>query len=133
LKEKGDNGLIKRIIENWLTNTNEIGYQIPFCQYLISENHTIISISSHSSIEQGKDIISIDKDGIVHAFQLKGGNIKTVEWRNIQGEIMDLMRIPINHPSVDISSGHKPFLVTNGLISEPVINLTLSHYLSASV
>jgi hypothetical protein len=121
LKEKGESGLIKRVIENWLTNTNEIGYQIPFCQYLISENHKIISISSHSSIEQGKDIISIDKDGTVHAFQLKGGNIKTAEWRNIQGEIMDLIRIPINHPSVDISAEHKPFLVTNGLISEPVI------------
>lgn len=121
LQEKGESGLIKRIIENWLTNTNELGYQIPFCQYLISENHKIISISSHSSIEQGKDIISIDKDGIVHAFQLKGGNIKKAEWRNIQGEIMDLIRIPINHPSVDILAGHKPFLVTNGLISETVI------------
>lgn len=109
MKGKGESGLIERVIENWLTNTNEIGYQIPFCQYLISENHTIIYISPHSSLEQGKDIISIDENGIVHAFQLKSGNIKTSEWRKIQGEIIDLIMIPINHPSIDISTSQNHF------------------------
>jgi hypothetical protein len=120
LKVKGENGLIKRIIENWLTNTNELGYQIPFCQYLISENHTIIYNSSHGPLEQGKDIISIDENGIVHAYQLKGGDINLNEFRKIQGEIDDLITIPVKHPSVDASTKHKAYLVTNGTINDIV-------------
>ena len=112
--------MIDRVIENWLTNINEKGYQIPFCQYLISEKHTIIYISPHGPMEQGKDIISIDKNGIVYAFQLKGGDINLTEWRNIQGEIDDLITIPIQNPSVDVSTPYIPYLVTNGKISDPV-------------
>lgn len=120
MTERREYGLIERVIENWLTNTNEKGYQIPFCQYLISEKDTIIYISPHGPMEQGKDIISIDKNGIVYAYQLKGGDINLTEWRNIQGEIDDLITIPIKHPSIDASTSYIPFLVTNGEISDPV-------------
>ncbi|QLC50079.1 hypothetical protein HWN40_07405 [Methanolobus zinderi] len=112
--------MIKRIIENWLTKTNEKGYQIPFCQYLISQKHTIVYISPHGPMEQGKDIISIDNNGEVYAFQLKGGNINLTEWRKIEGEISELIEVPVKHPSIDYSVFHKPFLVTNGEISDPV-------------
>lgn len=120
MKEKGESGLIKRIIENWLTNTNELGYQIPFCQYLISEHHTIIYNSSHGPLEQGKDIISIDENGTVHAYQLKGGDINLTEYRKIQGELDDLITIPVKHPSIHASTKHKAYLVTNGTINDYV-------------
>ncbi len=67
--------MIERIIENWLINTNEKGYQIPFCQYLISKNYTIVHISTHGQMEQGKDIIAKDENETPYAFQLKAGDI----------------------------------------------------------
>ncbi|MFB0502378.1 MAG: hypothetical protein ACETWE_00910, partial [Candidatus Bathyarchaeia archaeon] len=47
IEKGGRNGLIERIIENSLTNTNEKGCQIPFCQYLISKGHTALGVSFH--------------------------------------------------------------------------------------
>jgi hypothetical protein len=120
LTKKGKNGLIERVIENWLTNSNEIGYQVPFCQYLISEGSTVLHLSSHGQMEQGKDIISIDRQGQPCAYQLKAGDIDLTEWRTIKGEIDDLIEIPINYPGIDKNTQHRAILVTNGKISDPV-------------
>jgi hypothetical protein len=120
LTKKEKNGLIERVIENWLTNTNEVGYQVPFCQYLISEGSTVLHLSSHGQMEQGKDIISIDRNGQPCAYQLKAGDMDLAEWRTIKGEIDDLIEIPINFPGVDKTVKHRAILVTNGKISDPV-------------
>ena len=120
MTKKEKNGLIERVIENWLTNTNEVGYQVPFCQYLISEGSTVLHLSSHGQMEQGKDIISIDRKGQPCAYQLKAGDIDLAEWRTIKGEIDDLIEIPINYPGVDKTLKHRSVLVTNGKISDPV-------------
>lgn len=88
--------MIDRIVENWLTNTNEIGYQIPFCQYLMTSNFTILHISTHGQMEQGKDIITLDENEKPCAFQLKSGTINVTIWRKIKGEIDELVEIPIN-------------------------------------
>ena len=112
--------MIERVIENWLTNTNERGYQIPFCQYLISMGYTILGMSFHGPMEQGKDIIAIDEKKIPCAFQLKSGDINEGVWRRIKGEIDDLVEIPIKHPSVDKSIKHRCVLVTNGRITDEV-------------
>jgi hypothetical protein len=112
--------LIERVIENWLTNTNEIGYQVPFCQYLVTEGYTLLHLSSHGQMEQGKDIISIDQKGNLCAFQLKAGNIDLPEWRQIRGEIEELVEIPINFPGIPKDVKHRSVLVTNGAISDPV-------------
>lgn len=112
--------MIERIVENWLTNTNEIGYQIPFCQYLISNNFTILHISKHSQLEEGKDIISLDPKGKPCAFQLKAGDINGRVWREIKGEIDELVELPINYPALKKSIKHRAILVTNGIITEPV-------------
>ena len=112
--------MIERVVENWLTNTNEKGYQIPFCQYLISNNYTIFHVSSHGQMEQGKDIIAIDENGIPCAFQLKSGDINGNIWRRIKGEIDELVEIPINYPLVDKKIGHRSIFVTNGRITDKV-------------
>ncbi|MDR2708270.1 MAG: hypothetical protein LBB87_05970 [Nitrososphaerota archaeon] len=112
--------MIERVVENWLINTNEIGYQIPFAQYLLSENYTILHLSSHGQMEQGKDIISLDNKNIPCAHQLKGGNIDLSEWRAIKGEIDALVEIPIHYPGIDKSIMHRAVLVTNGTITDPV-------------
>jgi hypothetical protein len=112
--------LIERVIENWLINTNEIGYQVPFCQHLVSEGYTLLHLSSHGQMEQGKDIISFDKQGIPCAFQLKGGDIDVIEWRKIKGEIDELVEIPVNFPGISKDAKHRAVLVTNGKITDPV-------------
>jgi hypothetical protein len=114
--------MIERVVENWLTSTNERGYEIPFCQLLAFQGHRILHISSHGPQEQGKDIITIAPDGVPCAYQLKGEkhiNLRT--WRAIRGEIEELIEIPIQHPSVtDDFPYHRAYLVNNGLLADTV-------------
>lgn len=112
--------MIERAIENWLISTNERNYQVPFCQALLQAGHKILYISSHRPMEQGKDIISIDKEGVCCAYQLKTGNLDLPAWRNIYGEINELVQLPVVHPSVDTSKTHKAFIVTNGQLTDEV-------------
>lgn len=73
--------MIERLIENWLSSTNERGYEVPFCQLLMAEGHRIIHLNRHSPTEQGKDVISLDHKGKLCAFQLKGRDIDIARWR----------------------------------------------------
>ena len=112
--------MIERAIENWLINTNERNYQTPFCQALMVQGHTILYNSRHGPLEEGKDIVTVDKEGKFHAYQLKTGNIDLRVWRDIQGEIDDLVRVPIVHPSVPRGSEYQSYLVCNGEINDIV-------------
>ncbi len=112
--------MIERAIENWLINTNERNYQLPFCQILLKKGHNILYVSKHRPLEQGKDIISVDNNGKKIAYQLKTGNIGISYWRRIQGEIVDLVSLPVKHPSIGKKVNHNSFLVTNGEISDEV-------------
>lgn len=112
--------MLERAIENWLINTNERNYQVAFCQALICEGQDIIYNSRHGSLEHGKDIITKDKSGNINAYQLKTGDVNLSAWRNIKGEIEDLISIPVIHPSIDARIIHKSFLVLNGRISDEV-------------
>jgi hypothetical protein len=103
-----------------LTSTNERGYQIPFCQCLIQEGFTILHISKHTQSEQGKDIIAIDPDGMVCAYQLKTGDINLAKWRSMQEEVRELVELPVAHPAVDKNQPVRHFFVTNGMIDDPV-------------
>jgi|WetSurMetagenome_2_1015567.scaffolds.fasta_scaffold36484_2 hypothetical protein len=112
--------MIERVIENWLTNTNERGYEIPFCQLLISEGYTILGMSFHGQVEQGKDIIALNKRGAPCAFQLKSGNINQYAWNKIKSEIDDLLEMPIKHPKINSQLKRHCFLITNGIINDKI-------------
>ena len=113
--------MLERVIENWLDNTTERNYQEPFCYILSSEGHTIIHSTRHSATELGKDIITIDPNGIPCAFQLKTGNITLAKWQNeVSRQIDSLVVGNIIHSSVDTQQHHKSYLVTNGNIVEEV-------------
>lgn len=113
--------MIERLIENWLTNANERGYEVPFCQLLMAEGHRVIHLNRHSPMEQGKDIISLDARGRLCAFQLKCGDIDIKRWRGeIKPEVDALVENIVEHPAVR-SGFAVPYLVTNGRLSEPVI------------
>lgn len=112
--------MIERAIENWLIKTNERNYLAPFCQILMHKGHKIIYKSSHRPMEQGKDVITIDKSGKYCAYQLKTGNIDLTKWREIRPEIEELIQLPIIHPSIDKNEMHKSFLVFNGNLTDEV-------------
>ena len=113
--------MLERIIENWLDKTTERSFQQPFCYMLSAEGHTIIHSTGHSATELGKDIITIDGDGTLCAFQLKTGNITLAKWQNeVSRQIDSLVVGKIVHPSVETLAHHKSYLVTNGNIREEV-------------
>lgn len=115
------NPFLARAIENWLAKTNELGYQLPFCQLLLSEGHSVVHVSRHNAFEQGKDLISFDAAGELCAFQLKGGNITVAGWRKeILAEVEELINYSVVHPSVAPGTRHKSFLVTNGNLEDTV-------------
>jgi hypothetical protein len=114
-------GVIERVVENWLTSSNERSYQIAFCQLLVAEGETVVYISPHGPFEQGKDVVTLDKKGNVRGYQLKCGDFGLAEWREHKGEINDLVELPIQHPAVQGARHHTSFLVTNGNIKDPAL------------
>lgn len=115
--------MLEKLIENWLDSASERTYQPIFCQILSNLGYEIFISTRHTPIEFGKDIIAVDEDGIVHAFQLKGnpGKILTLnEYRKITPQLHELMNQKIHIPGKNIVS-HKSYLVTNGEIEESVI------------
>jgi hypothetical protein len=104
----------ERLLENWLTDVNELGYQLPFCEALVAEGYTILHVSRHGRGEHGKDVVARRHDGVLCSFQLKGGDIVLSEWRKIRGEVEELVQLPVRIPGVSEDEQHIPHLVTNG-------------------
>ena len=112
--------MIERLIENWLDNVNERGYEAAFCQALAARGYRIVHRSSHGPMEQGKDVIAVSWDGEICAYQLKTGNLDQRLWREITGEVIDLVESAILHPNIDPNQRFKPYLVANGEITDAV-------------
>lgn len=113
--------MIARVVGNWLTNTTEREYQLPFCQLLSSKGHRVLHVSTHGQGERGKDIVTQDRSGHICGYQLKTGNIGVPEWRGIRGEIDDLTTLKISLPNVPSKRNwHQSFLVTNGRFTAEV-------------
>lgn len=118
--------MIERVVENWLTSTNERGgYEIAFRQLLAFQGHRILHKSSHGQMEQGKDIVTIAPDNVPCAYQLKAeGDISLNKWRKMKGEVDELIEIPIQHPSVaNDFPNHRAYLVNNGFLKDTVRRL----------
>lgn len=115
--------MLERVIENWLVNATERQYQIPFCQLLSAEGETVIYVSTHGPLELGIDVLTLDTNGFPKAYQLKMGNVALGEWRQYLGEVVQLVE---SHPSTPAlpknSPQHQPFLVTNGVFRDTVLN-----------
>lgn len=113
--------MLGRIIDNWLTSVNERQYQLPFCQVLAAEGETILYVSTHGPFEKGKDIITRTATGEIRAYQLKAGDIGLSVWRNIYGEIVNLVELAIELPGATPITEFVPYLVTNGELTDPAL------------
>lgn len=112
--------MLGRVVEDWLTNVNELGYEDSFLQALVAGGHTIVHKQQHGGLELGKDLITKDRGGEYCCYQLKGGSIDQGKWAQIASQIDLAVSSPIFHPNVPTGSQFKPFLVTNGEITDPV-------------
>jgi len=112
--------MVEKLIENWLTSTNERGYMPAFCQLLVSQGYQLLYISPHGPDEAGKDIIAKNPEGKLECFQLKNGDVNLSEFRKIEGELEELLKHPIVHPSVSAKERYDSFLVVNGRVNDPV-------------
>lgn len=112
---------ISKAITNWLHTVNEGSYQPVFCEWLKLNGHIIKSSIKNTNFEQGKDVISIDENNVIHAFQLKGGKITLDRWRReVRPEIDILIDGGIQYPGIPRDSNFVPYLVTNSDIAENV-------------
>lgn len=112
----------EKLIERWLDSINERGYQAAFLQMLAGEGHAVVHSTRHMAIEFGKDVVSIDPEGVPCAFQLKGnpgGRLTLAQFREIKGQIEELVEQPIRYPGIP-DTPHKCYLVTNGEVEEEV-------------
>ena len=113
-------GLLERVIEDWLTKTDERSYQLPFVALLARNGHRIKMVSRHGPGEHGKDIVSIAKDGSVCAYQLKAGDVGTPAWRSIVEEVRECASVPVGIPGMRRKVASRAFLVLTGQVSDSV-------------
>ena len=110
-----------KILEYWLDNSTERGYQPAFCQMLLQQGFTVLHSTRHCAIELGKDVIARDSHGNLFAYQLKGNprsKINLTEFRSIEPQLRELVHLPVKIASVERDEVHRSFLVTNGGIEE---------------
>lgn len=115
--------MLEKLIENWLDNTTERSFQLPFCSILTAKGFTVVHITRHCGMELGKDVIAIDPEGVPCAYQLKtagGGKISLAQWQRDNRQLVDLVGGRLVHPSLPPHNWHRAFLVANGTIDEEV-------------
>ncbi|MCK4821642.1 hypothetical protein KA005_38105 [bacterium] len=114
--------MLRRLLESWLDSASERSYQSAFCQMLSAKGHTILHSTRHSALEFGKDIITLNPDGIPCAYQLKGNpgsRLSLSQFQKIQNQLVQLVSQPIIYPGIPIQP-FNTFLVTNGIVEEEV-------------
>ena len=116
----------ERIVEDWLSRINERGYQAAFGQILAATGHKVLRIS-HSPYEHGKDVLAVTSVGEVRAYQLKDGNIGLKEWENGYSQVCALVETLPVHPSLPATYAFRPWLVTNGLFTDPALDRIHQH------
>jgi hypothetical protein len=107
-----------KLVEEWLTKAGERGgFDQAFAQLLTSQGHEVLW-QGHSRIEFGKDIVTVDSEGLFHAYQIKDEDLTLSEIRKHDSQVTDLVEVPIQHPRVPPGTSHIPHLITSGLAKE---------------
>jgi len=115
--------LLERLIENWLDSASERSFQPIFCQALVNQGYQILHSTRHNAQEHGKDVIAMNPEGELCAFQLKGHPRKRLGLAQYNTEIVHqinaLANLPVDFPGLS-DKRHKSYFVTNGQIDEVV-------------
>ncbi len=112
----------ERLIANWLTKASERSLEIPFAQLLMLKGHTVLSGPAHHPFEHGKDLLTLDHDRRLCAFQLKGGTSKFTlrDFEKHEAELHALATTAASHPNLPTSRvPDRVCLVTNQELTPP--------------
>ena len=114
--------MIEKLIENWLINARERDYEVPFAQLLAGEGNRILVGPVHHPFEHGKDILTFDPNGDLHAYQLKGPDLISIkDFEKIQGQAQTLAEAAVTHPALKVPKiPDGAFLVTNATVTPAV-------------
>lgn len=108
--------MIEKLIENWLDRSTERSWQRPFCAMLAARGHNVVHSTRHSEFELGVDVISLNPQNEVCAFQLKsarGERLTLNEWREISSQVDDMVCRQLKHPAIPEQCQHRSFLVVD--------------------
>lgn len=110
-----------RAVEHWLDSANELWYQPIFCQWLLVEGFSLKYSIKNTNFEYWKDVVAVDPQWVVYAYQLKWWDIDQNRWRSeVKPEIEVLIDCLVQHPDINRQTWHVSYLVTNWEISETV-------------
>jgi len=113
----------ERLADDWLTRINERGYDVAFCQVLLSKGKRVLR-AGHSPVEHGKDVIATSADlSDVWAYQLKTGDITLKDVQKLQGQMGMLVETRPMFPGLPPIFSYHPVLVTTGEFNEPAMSL----------
>ena len=110
----------ERLLEDWLDKIGERGFEVPFSQSLVTKGHKILYMG-HSPIEHGKDIVTRDANGRLHAYQLKQGSVDLKVWERIRPQVVALVETAAEHPNVG-NERFQPWLVVSGEFTAPAVS-----------
>ena len=114
----------ERLADDWLTRINERGYDVAFCQILLSKQKRVLR-AGHSPVEHGKDVIATAADqSDVWAYQLKTGDITLKDVQNLQGQLSMLVETRPMFPGLSRAFVYHPVFVTTGEFNEPAMSTT---------
>lgn len=112
--------MFARIVEDWLISAGERGYEAAFAQLLATEGYRVLHAPVHHPFEHGKDLVATAPDGALHAFQLKGGDMRLPGLEAIQGQLLTLSTTAVRYPGVEPPRlPDRAFLVTSGRLTPP--------------
>lgn len=113
----------ERLADDWLSRINERGYDVAFCQVLLSGGKRVLR-AGHSPVEHGKDVIATSADqSSVWAYQLKTGDITLKDVQKLQGQLSMLVETRPMFPGLAPNFNYHPVLVTTGEFNEPAMSL----------
>lgn len=93
--------MLERVIDDWMTNAGERGFESAFTQLLIAEGYRVLHHPAHHPMEHGKDLVAYAPDGALCAFQLKGGDLDLKKFESIQQQLFALAATALVYPGVD--------------------------------
>ena len=112
--------MLERIVDAWLTNAGERGFERAFAQLLAVEGHRILHGPVHHPFEHGKDLVTIAPDGKLSAFQLKGEDLGRTDVDRMFGQLMSLVATAVTYPGIEPPRApDRVFLVTAGVLTPP--------------
>jgi hypothetical protein len=112
--------VLERVIDDWLTNVGERGFESAFSQLLLAEGYRVLHHPAHHPMEHGKDLLALTPDGALFGYQLKGGDIDLKKLESLQQQLWALAATALTYPGIEPPRRpDRAALVTTGRLSPP--------------